>query len=85
MQRAVSGLLSLVPKLTTDMGQSKMDEAVALLDALIHPLSPDDIAALMSRTCWLMTRTSGSQSSWADSGMRASSAMNGLQIATRSP
>ena len=48
MQHAVSGLLSVAPKLTTDMGQSKMDEAVKLLDALSHPLAPDEVAALMS-------------------------------------
>jgi hypothetical protein len=48
MQQAISGLLSIAPKLTTDMGPSKMDEAVALLDALTHPLAPDDIAALTS-------------------------------------
>ena len=48
MQQSVYRLLNVAPKLTTDMGQSKMDEAVNLLDALAHPLGPDDIAALMS-------------------------------------
>ncbi|WP_150125432.1 hypothetical protein [Sphingomonas sp. LM7] len=48
MQQVVSQLLSVAPKITTDMGQPKMDEAVALLDALSHPLPADDIAALMS-------------------------------------
>lgn len=48
MQQAVSELLSVAPKLTTDMGQAAMNEAVAMLDALIFPLAPDDIAGLMS-------------------------------------
>lgn len=48
MQKAVSSLLGVASKLTTDMGQSKMDEAVALLDALSHPLAPDDTTALMT-------------------------------------
>lgn len=48
MQQAVSELLRIAPKLTTDMGQSKLDEAVAMLDALTHPLAPDDITALTS-------------------------------------
>jgi hypothetical protein len=30
------------------MGQGKMDEAVALLDALAHPLVFDDVAGLMA-------------------------------------
>ena len=48
MQLAVTQLLSIAPKLTNALEQSKMDQAVALLDSLSHPLTPDDIAALVS-------------------------------------
>lgn len=48
MQQPVAELLSLTPKLTSALEQSKMDRAVALLDSLSHPLALDDIAALMS-------------------------------------
>lgn len=48
MQQTVSALLDIAPKLTSDLVGPRMDEAVALLDALSHPLAPDDISALMS-------------------------------------
>jgi hypothetical protein len=48
MQQSISALLNIAPKLTSELVQSKMDEAVALLDGLSHPLARDDISALMS-------------------------------------
>jgi hypothetical protein len=48
MQQAVSALLNIAPKLTSDLVGPRMDKAVELLDALSHPLTPDDISALVS-------------------------------------
>jgi len=47
IQDAVSRLCRLVPILSDQLDPAQIDAAVRLLDALIHPLSSDDIRALM--------------------------------------
>jgi hypothetical protein len=46
-QGAVSRLCGLVPKLADDLEPEQLAAAMQLLDNLVHPLSSDDIRALM--------------------------------------
>jgi hypothetical protein len=48
MQQAVSNLQSIAKKLTDELEQSTIEKAASLLDSLSHPLSAEDIAALMT-------------------------------------
>ncbi len=47
IQDAVRELRRIVPVLSDRLEPEQLDAAVRLLDALVHPLSPDDIGALM--------------------------------------
>ena len=47
IQDAVSRLCRIVPVLSDQLDPAQLDAAVRLLDSLVHPLSPDDIRALM--------------------------------------
>ena len=47
VQDAVSRLCRIVPILSDQLDPAQLDAAVRLLDALVHPLSADDIRALM--------------------------------------
>jgi hypothetical protein len=48
VQPGVKALLGVAPKLTDDLEQDRLDQAVKLLDSLVHPLSRYDVAALFS-------------------------------------
>jgi len=48
IQNAVRNLCQLAPRLTDDLEVAELDAAAKLLDALVHPLSSEDIRALMS-------------------------------------
>ena len=45
---AVAQLLDLAPQLTDELEQEQLDAATRLLDELQHPLSPEEIEALIS-------------------------------------
>lgn len=48
MQDAVTRLIAITPQLTDDLDQATLTAASSLLDELAHPLSEEDVAALVS-------------------------------------